>query len=31
MRSYGVTFEALEGEIPEPGDVPAVPVIPPVV
>lgn len=29
MRSYGVTFEALEGEIPEPGDLPAAPVPPP--
>jgi hypothetical protein len=28
MRSYGVSFEALEGEIPEPGDVPVVPVAP---
>ena len=30
MRSYGVTFEALEGEIPVLGDVPATPTNPPV-
>lgn len=29
MRSYGVTFEALEGETPAPGDLPAPPVTPP--
>lgn len=28
MRSYGITFEALEGETPEPGDLPAVPEAP---
>lgn len=28
MRSYGVTFEALEVEIPAPGDVPTVPPAP---
>ncbi len=28
MRSYGITFEALPGEIPEPGDEPAVPATP---
>lgn len=28
MRSYGITFETLEGETPEPGDVPAVPAAP---
>lgn len=29
MRSYGITFETLEGEAPEPGDVPAPPATPP--
>jgi len=29
MRSYGVTFETLEGETPEPGDVPVDPATPP--
>jgi hypothetical protein len=28
MRSYGVTFEALDGEIPEPGDIPVPPAAP---
>ena len=28
MRSYGVTFEALDGEIPAPGDLPAAPAAP---
>lgn len=28
MRSYGITFETLDGEIPEPGDVPAEPAAP---
>ena len=28
MRSYGITFETLEGESPEPGDVPATPAAP---
>lgn len=28
QRSYGITFETLEGETPEPGDVPADPVAP---
>ena len=28
MRSYGVTFEALEGELPASGDVPATPPVP---
>ena len=30
LRSYGITFETLEGETPEPGDVPADPLTPPV-
>ncbi len=29
LRSYGVTFETLESEIPEPGDVPVDPAAPP--
>jgi hypothetical protein len=29
MRSYGITFETLEGEAPEPGDVPVQPATPP--
>ena len=29
MRSYGITFETLEGESPEPGDVPVPPATPP--
>ena len=28
LRSYGITFETLEGETPEPGDVPATPAVP---
>jgi hypothetical protein len=28
MRTYGVTFEALEGKVPAPGDVPVATVAP---